>query len=360
MKLIISISMLILKIIYYLFKLLPARNKVVMITKRNIIQSMDFEELKKEIQIRDDKTKVVVLYHNNKNLFQVLIEMYHIATSKACIIDSYIIAISTLTHKKELIIIQIWHSQVAIKKFGHQILNRKEGSSKKIADLMKMHNNYTYITCSSKEMIPYFSKAFNVEESRFVSIGLPVIDYIIRENIDVKNNILKKYPIFKEKINILYAPTFRKRNNIDYSKIINAINLEKYNLIIKQHPLDKTVIKENNPNVIIVKGFTSEKTLQVVDYLITDYSGISVEASVINKPVLFYTSDYIKYKKNRGFNIDLNEEFSKISFDDIEKLLEVIELNTYDYETLEKFKKMCVPYSDGSCSKRIIDLLEMK
>ena len=41
--------------------------------------------------------------------------MYHLATSRACIVDTYIIPVSILKHRDELIIIQIWHALGAIK-----------------------------------------------------------------------------------------------------------------------------------------------------------------------------------------------------------------------------------------------------
>ena len=105
-------------------------------------------------------------------------QLYHLATSRVCIIDGYNIAVSVLNHKSELKIFQIWHSLGAIKKFGYQTLNTVK--SKKTAKIFKMHNNYDYITCSSNDMIKYFSKSFNYERNNFVPIGLPRIDYLLK------------------------------------------------------------------------------------------------------------------------------------------------------------------------------------
>ena len=66
-------------------------------------------------------------------------QMYHIATSRVVILDSYCIVISILKHKKKLTIIQMWHAMGAFKKFGYSIIGKSEGTSKKIIDLMRMH-----------------------------------------------------------------------------------------------------------------------------------------------------------------------------------------------------------------------------
>jgi CDP-ribitol ribitolphosphotransferase len=52
--------------------------------------------------------------------------MYYLATSKVCVTESYCVPISILKHKKELKVIQIWHSSGAVKKFGYQALNTKK------------------------------------------------------------------------------------------------------------------------------------------------------------------------------------------------------------------------------------------
>ena len=116
-------------ITYFFLKLLPTSNKVVLISRFFKTTSIDFELLIKEINTTYPNYKIVVLNHKEtsplKSVNNILIEMYHLATSKAAIIDSYIIPISVLTHKKELVIIQIWHALGAIKKFGYASIDRK-------------------------------------------------------------------------------------------------------------------------------------------------------------------------------------------------------------------------------------------
>ena len=117
------------RIPYAILKLLPIRNKVVLISRNNTTTSIDFHLLSLEIKRQSPNTKVVILNHYMKSklghIHDILVEMYHLATSRACIIDSYVIAVSILKHKKSLIIVQIWHALGAIKQFGYMTLDKK-------------------------------------------------------------------------------------------------------------------------------------------------------------------------------------------------------------------------------------------
>lgn len=53
---------------------------------------------------------------------------------------------------------------------------------------------------------------------------------------------IKHYPNLKEKKIILYVPTFRNGKSAHIYDLINSVNDEKYNLIIRLHPLDKAVL----------------------------------------------------------------------------------------------------------------------
>ena len=142
------------RIPYALLKLLPTRNKVVLISRNNTKTSIDFQLLEREIKRQSPDTKVVILNHymqsKLKHIRDIIVEMYHLATSRGCIIDSYVIAVSILHHKKNLVIIQIWHALGAIKQFGYMTLGKKAGHSERIAKIMNMHGNYTAVALLSQ------------------------------------------------------------------------------------------------------------------------------------------------------------------------------------------------------------------
>jgi len=351
-----------LKFIYFFFKLFPIKNKIVFISRQTNKPSLDFRMLKKEINNIDENIKIVFITKKMKknikdgmkNLGNIFLQMYHLATSKVCVIDGYNITISALKHKKQLKVFQIWHSLGAIKKFGYQSLNTKK--DKKIAKVLKMHKNYNYITCSSKNMIKYFSKSFNYSKEKFVPIGLPRIDYLLKYSKINRKKIYHKYPKFKNKKVILYAPTFRDNDNYKINELINTIDLKKYILIIKVHP--NTNYKINyQKNVYTCNEFTSLQLLSIANYVITDYSGISLEAAVMEKPVYLYVYDLKEYSKNPGINIKLKEDLPNYVFENEKELYKKLSTENYDINVIKKYKEKYITNSNGTVTKNLANFI---
>ena len=148
--------------------------------------------------------------------FSLYKQMRYIASSKVVIIDGYSLPVCLLKHKKGTKIIQMWHALGAIKKFGYESIGKKDGINPLIAKILKMHNNYNYVISGSESMNKFFAEAFNIDEEKVIAIGTPTIDYLLTKDIKIEQEIYTKYPILKEKTNILYSPTFRndKRNGL--------------------------------------------------------------------------------------------------------------------------------------------------
>lgn len=338
-----------LKIIYFILKLLPLKkNKIVFISRQSNNPSFDFLMLKKELlKINKNFEIVIITKKIEKGIknyisyyFNLYIQMYHLATSKVCIVDSYCIPISVLKHKKELKIIQIWHAMAAIKKFGYQSVGKKDGRGLKLAKVMKMHENYDYVVSGSSEMIKYFSEAFNVNSNKFIVNGSPKMDYIVKNKEKIKNKILNEYKFLNKKKNVLYAPTFRTNEENKIDSLVDNFDYKNFNLIVKLHP---KCPKINNDKIVTCDNFSSLELLTIADYLITDYSAISVEAAILNIPTILYLYDYDEYLYNNGLNIDLFEELKPYVYKDYKGVIKALK-NKYDQNVITRFK---VKYSDS-------------
>lgn len=353
--------------IYFFIKLFPIKeNKVLMISRQSDEPSIDFKVLQDEIlkNISDAQVKILCRMIPKdfggrvKYCFYMIKCMYHIATSNVCIVEGYFIPISALKHKKKLIIVQIWHAMGAIKKFGKQIINKKEGSNEIIANIMRMHKNYTFVTCTSNATRDIYSEAFGVEKEKIFVLGMPRVDYLLGKDEKIDNcveELLKEYPKLKEKKNILYVPTFRKGENICLDNLINEVNNEKYNLIIRLHPLEKTNI---DSKYTINQKYSTFELLKIADYVITDYSAVAFEAAVLNKKIFFYLYDLEKYKTARGLNINLQEEMKSVTFNNIKDIIDMIERQEYPEEEYEKFKNKYIETIDTKNSERIVNYIK--
>lgn len=353
-----------LKAIYIIIKLFPTSNKITFISRQSNNPSLDFSILQEELNKRYPQYKIVTLAKkiDNKVLysFHMIKQMYHIATSKVVLLDSYCIVISLLHHKKSLKVIQMWHAAGAIKKFGYQSLDKKEGRGSKIARIMNMHKNYTHVIAPSHATAKFYQEAFNVSKDQIIINGLPRLDYILDKDLGKEKlkELCNQYHRFRNKTKktILYVPTFRKDNdNVDKIKeLIKAINFSKYNLVIKMHPLDKS---EKINKYILDKKYNVYDLLKLADYVITDYSAVAFEASILNKPLYFYVYDIKEYKKVRGLNIDLFKEMNNSTSTNIKEIISSIENGKYDYNELENFRTKYIGKDYYNNTIKLVDFI---
>ncbi len=345
---------------YAIIKLFPTKKKITLISRQSNTITLDYELIRNRLKKDLPDYEIVVLTKKLDNrflyMFHMFKQMYHIATSKIVILDSYCIVISILHHKKSLKVIQIWHAIGCMKKFGYAMIGKEEGSSEIIAKTLKMHRNYDCITISSMSFVKDFIEGFNVSKDIIKEIPLPRVDVLLdRDYREAKREELyKRIPRLKGKKNILYCGTFRKKdagnsNNID--NLIKNINFSKYNLLYKPHPLNKVTTNDKR----VIQNFKSTlEAMMVADYVICDYSSIIYEAGLLDLPVYIYAYDWEEYKTKRELNFDMEHEIPTLFTKDPKEIIEAIEKREFNHKKFREFtyKNVTIPKK-----KKCIDLL---
>lgn len=364
---ILRIGIFCLNLLYAFIKLCPIRKKITFISRQTDEIPIDFKLIGDMLYNKDEQWQVVYL---TKRIppgvlgavaycFHILRQMYHIATSRVVVLDGYCIAISVLKHKKQLLVIQIWHAIGCMKKFGYAMIGEEEGSSARMAQIMKMHRNYDWALISSYSFINDYLEGFHIPREKILQIPLPKVDLLTNnEYIDSqRKKLLEEYPILKDKKNILYCPTFRKhkeREHVGLDKLAEQIDFKEYNLIYKPHP--NITFNANNSNIIEMPYKTME-ILPVADYVISDYSSVIYEAGLLRKPVFLYAYDWDEYSKTRKFNLDLEKDVPTLFSKDPGQIVEAIEKDDFNYEKFDDFIKKNVVIPQGGCTKAIVGLI---
>lgn len=367
MGLLMKIGILFLNIVYFFYKFFPDKNQIAFISRQSNEISVDYFLLKEELKKKAPQIAVVEMYKmipqtilgKIKYVFYILgPQMYVLATSKVAILDGYSIAVSVLKHKKELKIVQMWHAMGSLKCFGYAAIGTEEGSERKTAEYFKMHKNYDYILASSKVCIRPLSEAFGNPVEKFVVMPLPrtdlITDYVYSEQ--KRNQILKQYPEIEVKKNILYAPTFRKKSDMleAVEQLIQVVDYEKYNLIVKLHPLVQKHL--DSSQVLPMEEYDSWELLSIADYVVTDYSAFIFEAALANLPIIFYTFDYDEYKNKRGFLIDYEKEIPGKMCRTAEEVIGEIENDEVDIRRISAFAYKYVD-SGNRCTEKLARFL---
>ncbi len=355
-----------LNVLYLPFKLLKTKNKIVMISRQSNKINDDFSLLGKELEKDFDvvylcktldggiesKFKDKISYG-----FHIFTQMYHLATAKICILDSYCIVACILKHKKKLKIVQIWHSIGTLKQFGWQITDRKEGSDPRVAEIMKMHQNYDVVYCAGEAYKAAIAEGFNLPVEKFKIFTLPRIDLLKNSQYlnETREAIVHKYPQLVNKQNVVYAPTFRKDESEFekyFSELADNFDYTKYNLIVKLHPLSKITI--NNSNVIIDRDFSTFQMITVAHKFISDYSCVIYEAGVAGVPLYFYNYDIDHYKDVRSLTVNYNE-LPGIKSGNASELVAALD-EAYDYDYLKKYINKYIENTEKCAFKMAKDI----
>lgn len=358
-----------LKALYPFFKIFPInKNKILFLSRQSNKLTLDFKLIQEELKKQNNNLHIVTICKRVKKKlkdyfifgYYLLKSMYHLATSKICVIDSYWPTVSVLKHKKDLKVIQIWHSIGKIKKSGYQTLGKEGGRNKKVAEILKMHKNYDLVIAGGANFNPFYCESMGISEDKILNIGLPRIDFLIKTEEENKKRVYEKYPEFKNKDKkiILYAPTFRRTNTNGLHELIKNIDFDKYILLVKEHMNQKLDI--NSTKVYTCDEFSAIELLSVCDYLITDYSAIALEAAILDKKTYYYLHDYEEYLEKNGLNIDLFKEMPGCTFKSAKDLMESINKDKYNTEAFSEYKRKYLPKNLGNSTKLLVELILKK
>lgn len=181
------------------------------------------------------------------------------------------------------------------------------------APVRELFEKYFMLVCPGKERVEAIGKIWNVPEEAYFMAGHP-------RNLPLYKKTLEK-PVQKL---ILYAPTYRFSQNQEQRMVSLCIEafpqiqelMEKIDgkFVIRLHPHTWRNYK-NQINYHLSKydriEYDEEKDIYQVlgnySVVISDYSSITLDFAMLDKPVIFYTFDYEWFCKNdAGFNLDFD------------------------------------------------------
>lgn len=356
---------------YKIFSLQKVKkNRITFISARRNDISGNFAFVYDKLKDYDNLDIRFVL--NDKTIRQLnivdIIKFCHACTvSKVIVLDEFTPQIHFIDLKPETKLIQLWHACGAFKTFGFTRLSKPKGSPQ----TTRNHRSYDYVTVSSEYCKRCHSEGFGIPYDNVVPTGIPRTDIFFDDDYrkKVTAEFYEVYPQFKDKKIIMFAPTFRGNvketanypfEMFDVERICRQIS-DDYVIIVKHHPF----IREKHPIPDELKGRVvdlSENTeindlLFISDLIITDYSSLVFEASLLKIPMLFYVFDLDEYIRDRDFYFDLRlNSPGKLVFNE-QELVEAINSEDYETERIEPFERMFFDKRDGKSTQRVVELI---
>ena len=282
--------------------------------------------------------------------------------SKVVVTDDYFMPLRKYGKVKGQKVVQVWHAPGAFKKFG------LDGTSLFPAVDRLYHKDYDLVAVSSENVREIYANAFGIDVEKVQALGFPRSDRFFDESYGerIRNAIYERYPLFSDKRIILYAPTFREGDgrekqrfepNLDTDRLSAEMNADQVFVICPHPVMENRIVEKPYDNIFVVRDFSTTDMMFVADLLVTDYSSVIFEFSLLNKPMVFFCYDMDTY--DRDFYLDYETELPG------EVLKTQEELTTFlretDYVPDKKasvFREKYMSACDGHSSQRVAEAIE--
>lgn len=381
-EIIIEAYLILFAILHNIMKIFPVKRKVTFIMSygENLIfiydemkrQKIDYNVVflyKPTCKYEVDSYSDVKSYKfETKNIFHTIKSVYHLSTSKYVVIDNYFGSLAKANFKKGVQCIQVWHAAGAIKKFGVLAPSFSKRSLRAQKRFFNVYKNFHKIVVGSDALANIYKDAFVLSDDRILKTGIPRTDLFFYEQRkqEHKENILLINPSLKGKKVILYAPTFRDKELIDFDLHLDIDTMYKalkdeYIILIKLHPAVRNKLNHQDKYKDFVYDYSLYPNINdlflVTDILITDYSSVPFEFCLLNKPMVFFPYDLKKYAKKRGIIGDYKRNVPGPVVYNTNELIDVITKGSFDTEVLTEFKLKWSKYSQGNSSEKLVNYL---
>lgn len=289
-----------------------------------------------------------------------------VAAADIILVDDYFPLLNKVTLRDDQKLIQVWHAGSGFKSVGYSRFG-SYGSPR----LTDTHRKYTFAICGSTHLVSVYAEVFGIPENAVIPTGLPRIDSFLDpiRSEHVKADFVKSYPELVGKTKILFAPTFRGEgartafydySRLDFDRIYEMCG-DEYVFLMRMHhfiPGAPPIPEEYADRIFDFSHFPDgNDLLHSTDILITDYSSILYEFSLLDRPMLFYAYDKDLYSATRGFHRDYEEMAPGKVCTTMDELIESVESGNFEEWKIERFRDENFDHIDTNSSDRVIDQL---
>ncbi|MCM1101491.1 MAG: CDP-glycerol glycerophosphotransferase family protein [Clostridium sp.] len=378
---------------------------------KKILKNLIFKPLSclNKLTVKDDR--IILLYissqglrHNLKPLLEYLVEEgYNEKYTIVCGIENlkykgkdYLNVKYVGKLKSVMTFFRAGHvfytaGQIPIKPSKEQIvihMNHGTSDYKTTGALTNINNGdeffFTYMTTSGDYYVPIVAREYLCSEDNVVVCNEPTTSAFYRP-------LRERYQLGNYDKLLLWLPTFRRSENLGYSdspenRVVPLFDADDYNLLnekLKQYNY-KLIVKLHGAQSLeeyhlsdfsnlsicsnddfVRLGYDLYQLLMQIDVLIGDYSSVSLQFLLLDKPCAYVIPDIEEYGRQRGFVFDNPEEYMpgyKIKTqEEFYQFLNDLSLGNDSYEQERKRVKNIVhKYDDGDACKRLLELSNIR
>ncbi|MGI2293455.1 CDP-glycerol glycerophosphotransferase family protein [Paenibacillus sp. GXUN7292] len=291
---------------------------------------------------------------------------YHLCTAKV-IITNYRTTEMFIKRKKQYYI-QTWHSSLRLK---HIEKDAEHSLPEHYVQMAKQDSLKCDLLLSGcKLSTEIFQRSFWYD-GEILEIGTPRNDILFHKNPAMREQVLSALHLPIDHNIVLYAPTFRKNNNLDvydinYSQLLASLKNKfggEWIVLVRLHPhlLSKAKELPFSNDVINVTSYDDiQQLLSVADVLISDYSSLMFDYSFTQRPCFLYVPDVEEYSSTeRKLYFELWELPYISAFSNNDLLNKVENFDREEYErNLKQFLARIGTFEEGKACESLIKRID--
>ena len=296
--------------------------------------------------------------------------LWALAAARVIFLDDTFYPVYWVTFPPDVRIVQLWHAAGAFKTVGY---SRSATAGKPPFDPYgPVHKNTTHAIVSSDFDAPFYAEALGLPEDRLVPTGIPRMDRFFDPAArDVALARARELlPQIAGHQVWLFAATYRGEKVATASYDFDQLDLDGLYALAAEK--DAVVLFKHHPFIthrIDVPAAYRDRLIEAtdlpidvndllfsVDLLITDYSSIVFEFSVLNRPMVFFAYDLDEYIAERDFYVPFEEFVPGPIVRTFPQLLDVIRRGDLQQDKVQAFAAKHFAHLDGRSTDRVIDL----
>ncbi|MGP5153566.1 CDP-glycerol glycerophosphotransferase family protein [Glutamicibacter ardleyensis] len=277
-----------------------------------------------------------------------------------------------LRRRKNGIYLQTWHG-TPLKHMAldiEEIHGRDEGYVQRVLNATKQ---WSHLISPSKYTTDIMKSAYSFSGIA-TELGYPRNDILMAPDAPARErSIRERLGLAPDVRTVLYAPTFRDDAGTGRGRFRFELpmDLEEFDrrfgedtvLLLRMHVLVSNAIsipEELNARILDVSGYPDIQELYLAaDVLITDYSSVFFDYSLLRRPIVFYAYDLENYRDNlRGFYLDYQNEMPgpivETEAELWDTVADALEGKNIGGVEREAFVKRFAPQDDGFASRRVV------
>ena len=283
---------------------------------------------------------------------------YHLATAKyiVCNFNQYCVR-----KRKGQVMVNTMHG-VPLKHMGLSVAK----SAATVESMKRTFASWDYFVTPSDYMSNILRGEHFGFTGRFIEAGYPRNDVLIAGAADTakREQVRRALGVPQGKKMILWAPTWRTKKRFDLQLDLALLEQalgDEYVLVLRSHYLESQFVPQDIYSSFVLNGHGYDNVNEMLfaaDALITDYSSIMFDYSLLQRPMVFFCWDYDEYMNEaRGTYFDLRAEFPELVAHDSAGVLQRLQHQDELMPAVQRFHEKFNQYDYGDASAKVVDAL---